>query len=215
MKSLLIISGWAHGIEAIRPLGDALSETYDIQLMTGAEVLKSRAIPDSDYIVTGSMGGLLAMELLPASCEKLVLVSSTAKFCADAAYPCGTNERILRRMIAAFKRNPEAVLRDFLHNTHYPNKNHTSEGVANLKNAPLEGLEYLLASDVRSKVPSIEIPTLLLHGREDRIIPVAAAEWLHTALPNSELKIFEDDGHALLAHHFEESITLIRGFLTR
>ncbi|HSR87663.1 MAG TPA: hypothetical protein VLL07_01815, partial [Pontiella sp.] len=65
MDSVLVISGWAHGIDTIKPLGDALADCFDVHLMTGSEILKSRHIPDADYIVTGSMGGLLAMELLP------------------------------------------------------------------------------------------------------------------------------------------------------
>ena len=48
------MSGWAHGIEAIQPMGDALADSFDVHLMTGSDVLKSRQIPDADYIVTGS-----------------------------------------------------------------------------------------------------------------------------------------------------------------
>ncbi len=83
MKSVLIISGWAHGIEAIEPMGQWLADHFEVQLLTGAHVLSKRSLPPVDYIVTGSMGGLLAMELLPEQCQKLVLISSTAKFCAE------------------------------------------------------------------------------------------------------------------------------------
>ena len=69
MNSVLIISGWAHGIDAIKPMGDALADQFAIELRTGSQVLREQSIPDADYIVTGSMGGLLAMELLPASCK--------------------------------------------------------------------------------------------------------------------------------------------------
>lgn len=210
--SLLLISGWAHGLDAIKPMGDALSGRFDVQLLTGTQVLKDQAIPDADYIVTGSMGGLLAMELLPVSCKKLVLISSTAKFCASEEYPCGISEKILKRMIVQLKRDPIPVLTEFYKNVHHPYRA--------LKTAPecspnelVDGLEYLLASDVRTKVPPIEIPVLLLHGKEDRIIPPSAADWLHAHLPDSQLKVFEDDGHALPAHHFDEVIDEISRFL--
>ncbi|VGO22054.1 alpha/beta fold hydrolase [Pontiella sulfatireligans] len=210
--SLILISGWAHGLDAIKPMGDALADRFDVQLLTGAQVLRDLCIPDADYIVTGSMGGLLAMELLPASCKKLVLISSTAKFCAGKGYPCGTHEKILKRMILQLKRNPIPVLAEFYKNVHYPYRA--------LRTAPccspselVAGLEYLLASDVRKKVPTIGIPVLLLHGAEDRIIPPGAAEWLHQHLPDSRMKVFKNDGHALPAHHFAEMMEEISNFL--
>jgi len=216
MKSVLIISGWAHGLDAIQPMGDRLADRFEVQLLTGAQVLKDRCIPDSDYIVTGSMGGLLAMELLPESCRNLVLISSTAKFCAGGEYDCGINERVMRRMILQLKRNPEAVLEEFFKNVHFPHRQSrrgfqprcgsTEELVA--------GLEYLLFTDLRPQISSLTIPVLLLHGADDRIIPSAATEWLHDHLPDSQLRVFEHAGHALPAHHFSEVMSAINTFLT-
>ena len=216
--SLLIISGWAHGLEAIQPMGDALAEEFNVQLLTGNQVLKEQQIPDTDVIVTGSMGGLLAMELLPESCKKLVLVSSTARFCSAAGYACGTHEKILKRMILQLKRNPEAVLTAFFENVHFP-MCESRQAIANRKQTPISveelvsGLEYLLAADLRSTVPTLGIPVQLFHGLEDRIIPVGAAEWLHENLPNSQLKRYEGQGHALPAHYFGPVMNSIRDFI--
>ena len=212
MKSVLIISGWAHGIDMIKPMGDKLSERFDVQLLTGAQVLREQHIPDANYIVTGSMGGLLAMTRLPKSCRKLVLVSSTAKFCADEGYPCGTPEKVVRRMILQLKRNPEAVLEQFYKNVHYPHQPISTQP-GHSQDELLAGLEYLLSSDLRPQVPNLKLPVLLLHGSEDRIIPPFAAEWLHAHLPDSQLQIFENDGHALPAHHFGKVINKILHFL--
>ena len=116
-------------------------------------------------------------------------------------------------MILQLKRNPEAVLQDFFRNVHHPNMCHTCASVTEPPETLVAGLEYLLASDAREKVPGIGIPVLLLHGTDDRIIPPSAAEWLHAHLPNSQLKIFENDGHALPAHRFEEVMNEISHFL--
>ncbi|MEN7973695.1 MAG: alpha/beta hydrolase [Verrucomicrobiota bacterium] len=210
--TLLLITGWAHGKEAVQPMADALAADYDIRILTGAQVLNDQSIPSADHIVTGSMGGLLAMELLPESCRKLVLISSTAKFCADEDYTCGTPERVLSRMIRQLKRNPEAVLEEFYKNVHYPHQPLPTNPSCTQDNL-VSGLEYLRDSDVRAKVPNIEIPALLLHGADDRIIPCSAAEWLHSHLPDSRLRIIENDGHALPAHHFGAVMDEIRRFL--
>lgn len=201
--SLLLISGWAHGAEAMQPMAHALADDFDVRILTGSQVLHDRFIPAADYIVTGSMGGLLAMELLPESCKKLALISSAARFCASEGYPCGTHEKILRRMILQLKRNPEAVLAEFYKNVHHPHQPIPTQPGCSLEEL-VTGLEYLHKSDVRKKVPSLKIPVLLLHGSEDRIIPLSAAEWLHDQLPDSQLKIFKNEGHALPAHHFDD-----------
>lgn len=224
--SLLLITGWAHGKEAMQPLANALAANNDVRILTGAQVLEDRSIPQVDTIITGSMGGLLALEHLPESCRKLILVSSTAKFCADEGYPCGTPEKILRRMIIQLKRTPEAVLEDFFKNVHYPHEEsrrsfqlRCDARVDSELEAPstlpalVTGLEYLRDSDVRARIPALSIPVLLLHGADDRIIPSSAAEWLHRHLPDSRIRIFENAGHALLAHHFDEVIDKISRFL--
>jgi pimeloyl-[acyl-carrier protein] methyl ester esterase len=214
--SVLIISGWAHGLDAIQPMGDKLAEQFNIQLMTGDQVLKEQSIPDTDYIVTGSMGGLLAMELLPESCKKLVLISSTAKFCAGADYPFGTHEKILKRMILQLKRNPDAVLEEFYKNVHFPHRqSRQAQQLQRDENEDLiGGLEYLLVSDVRDRVSKIKVPVLLLHGKDDRIIPAAAAEWLDDHLTDCRLKVFKNAGHALPAHHFSNVMNEIESFLS-
>jgi pimeloyl-[acyl-carrier protein] methyl ester esterase len=213
---VLIISGWAHGLEAIKPMGDALADRFEVKLLTGAHVLSEQTIPRADYIVTGSMGGLLAMELLPEYCKKLVLISSTAKFCAGEDYPSGTPEKVLRRMILQLKRNPDAVLEEFFKNVHYPHRQsrQAQQLQRNEDEDLVAGLEYLRSSDVRARVPEIKIPVLLLHGENDRIIPPTASEWLHGNLSDSRLKIYKNDGHALPAHHFGEVMKAVSEFLS-
>ncbi|MEI6890680.1 MAG: alpha/beta hydrolase [Pontiella sp.] len=231
-QTVVIISGWAHGLEAIRPMGAALAPQFNVQLLTGSQVLRDQKIPEADYIVTGSMGGLLAMELLPARCQKLVLLSSTAKFCAAEDYACGTSEKVLKRMLRMLKRNPDAVLQDFFKNVHFPHtfasvrrerqntkekglqsSSHTSASVQEPLASLVTGLEYLLASDVRATVPTLKIPVHLFHGEADRIIPKSAADWLHAHLPDSRLTLFEDEGHALPAYHFTAIMDEISSFL--
>ncbi len=218
--SLLFITGWAHEPKTLQPMADKLVADYKVQIRTATQILNEHHIPDTDYIIAHSMGGLLAVELFPECCKKLVLISSTAKFCAGEDYLCGTPEKILRHMIRQLRRNPEAVLEEFFKNVHFPHKpsgrgfsGACDREPSSALNDLVAGLEYLLASDVRKRIPTLEIPVLLLHGTADRIITATAAEWLHAHLPSSELKIFENGGHALPAHHFDETIDEISRFL--
>ncbi len=49
--------------------------------------------------------------------------------------------------------------------------------------------------DPRERLGSIEIPTLIIWGFDDWIIPVRAALSLHRRIPGSRLEIFERTGH--------------------
>jgi pimeloyl-ACP methyl ester carboxylesterase len=49
--------------------------------------------------------------------------------------------------------------------------------------------------DTRHRLPEIEIPTLVVWGLEDRIVPVEAAIGYHRLIPESRLELFERTGH--------------------
>jgi len=59
----------------------------------------------------------------------------------------------------------------------------------------IPGFLMLDAFDNRARVAGFRRPTLVIHGEQDTIIPVAHARALHAALPQSELLIFGDCGH--------------------
>jgi pimeloyl-ACP methyl ester carboxylesterase len=47
----------------------------------------------------------------------------------------------------------------------------------------------------------VTVPTLLLHGEQDRIAPSAHALWLARHCPNAELRLHPDDGHISVLRH--------------
>ncbi|MHA1670637.1 MAG: alpha/beta fold hydrolase [Promethearchaeota archaeon] len=55
--------------------------------------------------------------------------------------------------------------------------------------------ELLETYDVTSQLKNIEIPTLILVGKDDFICPPSQAQRLHDSIPNSNLHIFEKSGH--------------------
>ncbi len=49
--------------------------------------------------------------------------------------------------------------------------------------------------DYSRDLPGLDVPTLVIVGREDPIRPVADAEFMHRMIPNSRLEIIEDAAH--------------------
>jgi len=56
-------------------------------------------------------------------------------------------------------------------------------------------------------------PILLLHGREDRIIPVGVSKRLHQVLPNADLHVFANCGNLVHAERRDDFLRLTAGFL--
>jgi len=63
------------------------------------------------------------------------------------------------------------------------------------------------------KLPLVQIPTLILHGKDDLLVPPQNAEILFNLLPRAKLKIFENCGHAILIEQTEAVMNAILEFL--
>jgi pimeloyl-ACP methyl ester carboxylesterase len=69
-------------------------------------------------------------------------------------------------------------------------------------------------TDLRPMLPTIDVPTLVLHGEADARSPLANAEALHAAIPASQLAVLPELGHACLVEDPEACAAEIRRFVT-
>lgn len=69
------------------------------------------------------------------------------------------------------------------------------------------------ADELIAAVSTITVPTLILWGREDKVIPLKVGERLHKLLPNSTLAVIEECGHIPQEEKPDETIALISRFL--
>jgi pimeloyl-ACP methyl ester carboxylesterase len=68
-------------------------------------------------------------------------------------------------------------------------------------------------SSVREHLREIEVPTLILWGEEDRIVPGEAAHGFQAAIRNSKLVIYPNTGHLPQEEVTDESAAEVRAFL--
>jgi pimeloyl-ACP methyl ester carboxylesterase len=59
----------------------------------------------------------------------------------------------------------------------------------------------------------ITIPTLILHGTDDNLVPVSAAEKFKTAIPHASVQIYERVGHVPQEEVANESLIDLKAFL--
>ncbi len=90
-------------------------------------------------------------------------------------------------VMAGFSQLPDdEILEEMLINTYLT----PTETVA-------EFVEDMVEKDYRDALPKISLPTLLLYGGEkNQVFPTPLGKWVQSQIPNSELVIFSDSGHA-------------------
>ena len=59
-------------------------------------------------------------------------------------------------------------------------------------------------------VAAVRVPVLLQHGGQDGIAPVDHVEWLAARLPDSELRVYPDDGHLSVLTHADAALAWLR-----
>jgi pimeloyl-ACP methyl ester carboxylesterase len=84
----------------------------------------------------------------------------------------------------------------------------------NIRPATVRSAAHIGAeTDLRPVLPTIDVPTLVLHGEEDARSPVAAARALHAQIPGSELVVLPHLGHACCIEAPEACAAEIRRFV--
>jgi pimeloyl-[acyl-carrier protein] methyl ester esterase len=174
---------------------------------------------DPVALVGWSTGGMIALEAalaLPEKVSRLVLVSAAARFCATDGYACGLPAGNLRALAAGVVRAPEAALKGFFELAAAPTVPTPDEAAAKVAAALAQGSEtlkhglaYLRDCDLRSKLAASGslshwvtesasgLACTLIHGREDRVIPYGASEFLAAAIPVARLVLVDGAGHDL------------------
>ena len=69
------------------------------------------------------------------------------------------------------------------------------------------------ADELIAAVSTLTVPTLILWGREDKVIPLRVGKLLHELIPNSKLEVIEQCGHIPQEEKPDETIARISEFL--
>ena len=167
-----------------------------------------------------SFGAALALEFygrFPSTPVSLILASAYAGW-AGSLPPDVVQER-LRLSLALADVSPEQRTRAMLPSMF------SSAGPAERARAFVESMSpfsrvgfrvmtYALAeADLRSVLPQITVPTLLLYGGQDVRAPREVAEAIHAAVPHAELVWLPEAGHALCVEAPDKFNAAVRRFL--
>lgn len=86
------------------------------------------------------------------------------------------------------------------------------------RNALKKTVRQLLSLDMDAiieRYPELEVPTLLLWGEADRVVPLWVAEELERRLPDARLEVMEECGHIPPEEKPRESLEILMDFLEK
>jgi len=81
------------------------------------------------------------------------------------------------------------------------------------RRAMIERFSHRQPGTLAERIPELKLPTLIIWGGRDRLVPVEAAHRLHRDIAGSTLAIFDDLGHAPEEEDPARTVEVVRRFL--
>jgi 3-oxoadipate enol-lactonase len=71
----------------------------------------------------------------------------------------------------------------------------------------------VLRHDTYDRLPELGMPTLIITGDDDRVIPAASTDVLHERIPGSRLEVIPGAGHLFFIEQPAATLDLLESFL--
>lgn len=239
---IALIHGWAMHGGLFAPLVEQLSAHFTLHLIdlpghgharddqapldprALAAELVSR-IPDA-YWLGWSLGGQVALRAAldhPQQVRGLIMIASSPRFVVGEDWPHGVSPDLFRNFGEALRRDFRGTLEGFLALEALGSAS-AQEELRSLKSAAFargepaeralhEGLDLLDGFDVRGELPRLQVPSLWISGRRDRLVPAGAMPAAAALAPQGRSVVIGNAGHAPFLGATAQVAQLIEGFV--
>lgn len=206
-----------HGLSHATPMPSTLSEV-------ARKVLAS--VPEGAVWLGWSLGGLIAQRAAldaPRSLRGLILANTTPRFVTAPDWPDAMPPGQLQDFASGLGQDYKETLQRFL-SLQVRGDSAARAALRQLRDALFArgepdgaslatGLELLRASDLRSELRRIGLPTLVIAGSYDRLTPPQASAALAQAIPGAKLHLIPKSAHAPFLSHVEDFTAAVAGFM--
>ena len=191
--------------------GGSRNVASDFTVATLAEQVLAQCDPPVIW-VGWSLGGMIGLAAAGAGHPAIVglgLIGTTAKFSQDDDWQHGMEVEQLNQFTRELEQDARATLLRFASLQRGAGDDRElsrrlrqalSTEVPTMQ-ALRAGLQLLSQTDLRAQVVSINVPVALIHGGDDQIVPIGAAQQLAAQLPRATLIAIEGGGHAPFLSH--------------
>lgn len=202
-----------------RPAG--IVYNMDVWIKQAVDLMDALNIDKAD-LVGNSFGGALAMAMAiryPKRIRKLVLMGSMGinfniSYGLDQVWGYQPSIQNMRKILNLFAFNQE-LLTDELAKIRYNASIEPGfqEAFSSMFPEPRQKYVKMMASD-EEDIKNIKQPTLIIHGREDLVIPVSNSYKIFELIGNAQLHIFGQCGHWTQIEKTVPFCDLVESFLS-
>lgn len=173
-------------------------------------------------VVGNSFGGSMALALAihhPERVDKLILMGSVGvpfelTEGLDAVWGYEPSPEAMGRLMReVFAYDPSFITEDMVQ-SRYTASLRTQESFARMFPAPRQRWVDAMAHS-ESEIRAVTAPTLIIHGRDDKVIPLANSLTLLDWIDDSRAHLFGRCGHWTQIEHAAEFGAQVTGFLTQ
>lgn len=175
---------------------------------------------DSAHVMGISMGGMIAQELALAHPERVPTLTLGCTYCGGEGSALAAPEDLQQLTEAMMSGDRERALRAGFEINISPERAQDEVLYARLREISnrrpvavpviMAQMQACIAHDTQARLPSLEMPTLVLHGTADRLLPVQNGRLIASRIPDSRLEIFDGVGHLFFWEQPERSAELVR-----
>ena len=202
-----------------RPAG--IQYSMDTWVRQGLDLLDALGL-EKVHLVGNSFGGALAMALAiraPQRVRRLVLMGSVGvpfeiTEGLDAVWGYEPSMDNMRRIMDVFAFDRSRITEDIVRSRYEASiQPGAQEAFSAMFPAPRQRWVEALASP-EAAIRAIPHETLIIHGREDKVIPLANSLRLCELIPRAQLHVYGHCGHWTQIEHAARFARLVRDFLT-
>jgi 3-oxoadipate enol-lactonase len=191
------------------------------QMAEDAAALLTALELDSAHVMGISMGGMIAQELALAHTERLRTLTLGCTYCGGPGSSLSAPEVIQRLAEAMMSGDRERAIRTgwevnvsasmAADEQAYARFRELAERRAVAVPVVMAQMQAIAPHDTYERLPELRaLPTLVIHGTDDQMLPVENGRLIASRIPGSRLEIFEDVGHLFFWERPERTAELLR-----
>ena len=222
---LVLLHGWGFNANIWESIIPPLSSSFSLHLVDlpghGSSSYHHAAInasqladfiakhaPEHAHYLGWSMGGSVAMSLAlqhPSRVNKLILVASTPCFVNHTDWDKGVEHEVFQNFGNDLTKNYHSTIKRFLTLQSLGNPQQRTQikplqrklaaSQQPVTEALKAGLTLLEQTDLRENCQHIKNETLIIHSDDDKLVPLAAGQYLAENIPKTEFVMLEKTGH--------------------
>ncbi len=191
-----------------------------VQLAQDAAGLLDALELDTVHVLGISMGGMAAQELALAQPERVRTLTLGCTYCGGEGSSLASPEVAQRLAEGRMSGDRERAIRASWEANVSAGFAADADAYAAFRTRALERrvalavivaqVQAIAAHDTYARLPGLALPTLVVHGTEDQIIPVNNGRLIADRIPAARLEIFDGVGHLFFLERPERSAELIR-----